>query len=390
MLNHLIDKTQCTGCMACMNVCPKHAIHIGYDKLGNTYPEVIESQCVNCGKCHKACPEQNIINGEEPKKAFAVWSLDANNRKTSASGGAAAEFYATALLQDYWICGAEYNTDGSVKHTLSRKFESIKRYKQSKYVFSDVQDIYPQIQKLLEQGNNVLMISLPCKIAGLLSYLGKTYENLVTVDIVCHGTPPTKMLKDHICQVADMGKNVKIKFREDNQFVLSVESNGTTLYRKVGKEDTYLAAFLEGLNYRDSCYGCNYAQSRRISDITIGDFWGLGAEIPFEHPFAGSVSAVLLNTEKGTAFFEKCRSNMFAEERPVSEAIRGNAQLNAPTPIHPKREVFVERCPISGFEATVSDLLKDEIRTARKDNRRIACRKFLRKCAGIFIKRYRG
>ena len=169
-----------------------------------------------------------------------------------------------------------------------------------------------------------------------------------------------------------------------------MELQGKKLYQKIGREDKYLAAFLNGLNYRDSCYQCKYAKPERISDITICDFWGLGVEIPFDHPYTGSISAVLLNTDKGANFFRKSCSKLFVEERPVSEAIKGNAQLNTPTPVHPARDVFVAGCIAHGFDTTVSELLKDEIIAARKNNRRSACRKALRRCAGIFMKRYRG
>lgn len=389
-MNLLANKKACTGCMACVQVCPNHAIVIDCDELGNTYPRISEDKCIHCGKCQKHCPLQLSLTDAMPRKAYACWSLDVNNRKTSASGGAAAEFYAAALEDGYWICGAEYAGNGSVIHTLSRDFGSIRRYKQSKYVFSDTSDVYTGIKDLLDQGSKVLMISLPCKIAGLLAFLGKTYDNLLTVDIVCHGTPPAKMLQDHILEAAGVKDDFAVKFREDNLFLLSVVSQGKTVYQKVGREDAYLAAFLNGLNYRDSCYQCKYARPKRISDITICDFWGLGAEIPFEHPYTGSISAVLLNTENGADFFGKSCSGLFTEERPVGEAIKGNAQLNAPTPMHPDRDAFVEGCTTHGFDATVSELLKDEIVAARKENRRSACRKALRKCAGIFMKRYRG
>lgn len=388
-MSYLVGKSACTGCMACVQICPSHAIVIGCDELGNIYPRIMEDKCIHCGQCKRHCPEQRPLPEVMPRKAYACWSLDVGNRKTSASGGAAAEFYAAALKDGYWICGAEYTDNGSVIHTLSREYNSISRYKQSKYVFSDVLDIYARIKGLLDQGDRVLIISLPCKIAGLLAFLGKSYEKLLTVDIVCHGTPPAKMLRDHIQAVAGIKDDFLIRFREDNLFLLSIESQGKKLYQKIGKEDTYLAAFLNGLSYRDSCYQCKYAKPERISDITICDFWGLGTEIPFDHPYTGSISAVLLNTDKGAIFFRKNSQKLFVEERPVSEAIKGNAQLNAPTQAHSDRNSFVEGCSDRGFDATVLELLEDEIKTAHKINRKSTYRNVLRKCAGVFMKRYR-
>lgn len=386
----LISTDKCTGCFACAVACPQKAIGIKQDELGSLYPEIDRKRCINCGKCQKVCPEQRMLPDGEPQKAYAVWSLDAQNRQSSASGGAAAEFYAEAITQGYWICGAEYTAEGRVVHTLSREMDAIQRYKQSKYVYSEVSVVYETIKQLLDQREKVLMISLPCKIAGLLAYLGKEYSNLLLVDIVCHGTPSAELLQRHIAEVARGSANYNLRFRQDNQFLVSIESNGRIVYEKVGKEDTYLAAFLEGLSYRDSCYQCRYAKHQRISDITICDFWGIGQEVPFDHPYSGSISAVLVNTDKGAWFFETCRRRLFVEERPVSEAIRGNAQLNAPVQVHPKREEFVKGCASVGFERTVSLLLKKEIQMARRENKIRKLKELIRRTVGVFVKRYRG
>lgn len=323
-------------------------------------------------------------------QAYAAWSLNPECRKSSASGGAAAEFYIRALEQGYWICGAEYGSDLRVVHTLTRDASAVERFKQSKYVSSDVCAVYEQIRSRLEDGENVLMISLPCKIAGLLGYLGKRYDNLLTVDIVCHGTPSAKLLKDHIDYVAPGPGNYKLRFRQDNEFMFLLEKENAPVYRKIGRTDTYLAAFLEGLSYRPSCYQCSYASPKRISDITICDFWGLGTEIPFDHPYTGAISAVLVNSENGRRFFEECRERLFTEERPVTEAIRGNAQLNAPTSPHPKRAEFEKLCTECGFEAAVSMLLGEEMNAAKKEIQRRLLRSRARKLAGLFLKRYRG
>jgi coenzyme F420-reducing hydrogenase beta subunit len=389
-MNYLAPSKACTGCLACAVACPKSAIVLTRDSLGNVYPKVDESVCVACGLCGNACPIQNPPEFEPSKAAFAAWSLDAESRATSASGGAAAEFYSSALAMGYWICGAKYEERCRVVHTLSRSSDAIRGYKQSKYVFSDAAVVFREIKRLLDQNEKVLIISLPCKIAGLLRYLQKSYENLLTVDIVCHGTPSAELLQGHLREKVNISDGFFLSFRKDNQFALCVEANGKTLYRKVGKEDTYLAAFLDGLSYRESCYQCRFAQPNRVSDITICDYWGIGEEIPFDHPYTGSISAVLVNTEKGRHFFQQSKHLMFIEARPVSEVIHGNAQLNAPTPVHPMRDAFLSGCEQAGFEYTVSRLLKKEIRLARRENIKYTVRSRIRRIAGIFMKRYRG
>ena len=386
----LSETDKCTGCMACFVGCPEQAITISTDAMGNCYPNIQQELCINCGKCQKICPELNPISGRESKRAYAVWSLDPECRKRSASGGAASEFYEEALKQGYWICGAEYTSEGSVIHSITREPEAIGRYRQSKYVFSEMIEVYRQIKSKLEAGEKVLVISLPCKVAGILGYLGKRYDNLLTADIVCHGTPPKKLLREHVTNIAPEAKQYSIQFREDNEYLFNLRTEGKLVYSKIGRTDMYLAAFLEGLSYRSACYNCNWAQPKRISDLTVCDFWGLGTEIPFDHPYTGSVSAVLINSEKGQTFFDVCRKNLFVEERPVFEAVKGNTQLNVPTQKHPKQELFKALYEKIGFDEAVKEILGKEIRLERKLVFRRKLYRVLRKMAGLFIKRYRG
>lgn len=376
----------CSGCMACAAACPKDAVSIGRDTMGNLIPSIDQDLCIGCGACQKACPELTAPVRNTSGRAYAVWSLDPQNRKSSASGGAASEFYAHALADGYWICGAEYADDGRVIHTLTRDSDRIARFKQSKYVFSKTGTVYRQIKEKLESGEQVLMISLPCKIAGLLGYLKRPYPNLLTVDIVCHGTPSDQLLREHIGSVCPGLEEFQLRFRQDNEFMFQLKAAGWDVYRRIGKTDAYLAAFLEGLSYRPSCYQCAHARPQRVSDLTICDFWGLGAEIPFDHPYTGSISAVLVNTPEGQAFFDGCRDTLFVEDRPVEEAVKGNAQLTAPTPVHPKRADFESLYQSCGFDEAVRIVLRDEMRSAQRAVLRTQIRSTLRRAAGIFLK----
>lgn len=386
----LADPNACTGCMACVQACPFQCIKIRKDTQGNIFPEIKQDACISCGRCQRSCPVLVPISSNYPQNAYAVWSLDDTDRKTSASGGAASVFYQTALSMGYWICGTEYIQDFHVVHTVTRDPQQITRYKQSKYVFSETGDSYGQILKLLTQGEKVLFVSLPCKVAGLLRFLGKPFSNLITVDIVCHGTPSYERLHQHILEISAGKQTDQLKFRQDNEFCFDLKHGKQSVYHKTGRQDAYLAAFLSGLDYRDSCYQCSYAKPERISDLTICDFWGLGQEIPFDHPYTGSVSAVLINSEAGRKFFTSSQSRLFWEKRPVQEALKGNAQLNYPTSSHPKREQFEKECELHGFEQAVRICLREEIAADKKQLLRQQFRKGLRKAAGIFIKRYRG
>lgn len=388
----LADKKNCTGCMACLQTCPMKCISVREDDIGDLYPYIDRDTCIECGSCVKVCPEISITRKDclkKPDQAYAVWSLNTNSRAASASGGAASGFYESALNQGYWICGVKYEEQYHVRHFLTKDQQVISAFRQSKYVYSETENIYRQIKDLLQKTEKVLFISLPCKVAGLYSFLGdKLAENLLTVDIVCHGTPPYAQLREHIKNVAMLDQG-KLTFRKENEFLFEVTDNNKTLYSKIGRQDNYLAAFFEGLNYRPSCYNCSYARPERISDITIGDFWGLGAEIPWNHPYTGSISAVLINTEKGRKFWNECSDSFFAEERSVEEAVKGNAQLNHPTTVHPKRAEFETLYKQKGFEEAVQICLQDEIKQDRKKQEKIQFRRKLRKMAGIVIPRYR-
>lgn len=387
----LVEHKQCTGCMACRQACPKQCIEEKEDYFGNIYPKIDYNKCIGCEKCRAVCPElhKDDMKFFRIKQANAVWSIDHKTRSSSASGGAASEMYKEALELGYWICGVQYMEGFHVIHTLSKDVESIRKYRQSKYVYSEVGRIYKEIEEKLKKKEKVLFISLPCKVAGLKKYLGKEYPLLVTVDIVCHGVPPYRQLINHMKQVGKEAQ--RLKFRDENEFLFETSLNtGKVIYKKYGRQDTYLAAFLEGLNYRQSCYQCTYAKAERISDITICDYWGLGTEVPFEHPYTGSVSAVLINSDKGELFFDKCKGKLFVEERPVIEAIKGNAQLNYPTPMHLQRKRFEKLYQKIGFEKAVKEILREKIKKDRNYYLKFKLRKTLRKMAGMIIPKYRS
>lgn len=386
----LADYKKCTGCMACLYSCAKQAIDIKKDMLGHIYPSINANLCMECGKCYTVCPVIGAVPKYYPRKAFAAWSMNKDTHKSSASGGAASEMYSSALENGFWICGVEYDAEFRAVHTVTKEQNKLAKYRQSKYVFSEIGDAYKKIKVLLDSGESVLFISLPCKVAGLRKFLKQKYDGLITVDIVCHGVPSYDNLIKHIKAVTKNDMVTSLRFRMDNEFMFLLQNKRKVLYRQIGRQDTYLAAFLEGINYRESCYQCEYACEERTGDITICDFWGLGQTIPFDHPYCGSISAVLINTDVGERFFSFVRKNMFCEERPVKEAIDGNAQLRMSTAYHYKREEFKQEFGTLGFEEAVSKCLSKEIKEDRKNLNKRIFRQRLRKLAGVFIKRYRG
>lgn len=365
----LISRDICTGCMACVNACNKECIDIILDDYGNEYPKINNTLCVSCGNCRKACPKINSVSFYKPSNAYACWSLSNQIRSISASGGVAAEFYRYAINYGYYICGSKYFDSYRVGHYITNDSNEIQKFQSSKYVFSQTKNVYKEIKSILDTGGKVLFISLPCKVAGLISYLGRKYDNLVTIDIVCHGVPPYKQLREHIDHV-DLNRESNIlKFRKDNQFVFQLLNDNREVYSRTGRIDSYLAAFLEGINYRESCYTCEYACNNRVGDITIGDFWGLGIDKPFNHPYTGSISVVIINTEKGRSFFNEASENLFVEEREVEEAVKWNAQLQHPTYRHKLRDEFLQSVSNTNFDVSANAVLYRIIQKAKRDKK---------------------
>lgn len=187
-------------------------------------------------------------------------------------------------------------------------------------------------------------------------FLGKMYENLYTIDIICHGVPSLQLLKDNVIKKNDIKGNTRIKFRDTNGFNLSVKIGNKVIYQRNIYKDLYYMGFMKGLFYRPSCYHCLYAQNNRVSDITIGDFWGLGKNNPFETEIKYGVSLLLPLTAKGDDLIDACKDKMFIEKREVCEAIEGNRQLRYPSAYHSNYFLFKKLYPVVGFKraATIS------------------------------------
>lgn len=386
----LCEKDNCSACSACVNICPKNAISYKKNDLGFCYPTIDDKLCVNCGLCEKKCHIKNDIKKEYPKKAYAVWSSDNEDRKTSTSGGAASVFYQHILANKGVCYGATYDENLNV---VIKGYDdaNVRQFKNSKYVHSEMGDSYKTIKQNLDDNKQVIFIGLPCQVAALKVYLDKNYKNLVLVDIICHGTPPQEYLTSHIKNLEKKHRKKAnyVSFRLDNEFYFTLKSlEKNKPFVSIHKDiDTYLLSFFEALTYQDACYNCKYACNERVSDITIGDFWGLGVEEPFDHPYSGAISLVLTNTEKGMDFFNEVKAKCFYEERKVEEALKGNAQLNYPSVPDSKRKEFFDLYKKEGFEKAVELVYFDRIKEQRPIVKKYELKKKIRIYAKKILRR---
>ncbi len=327
-------KHQCTGCEACFNICPKQCIYKRKGELGHIYPEIDYNKCIQCGLCFQICPAVQTVNFHYPLKAYAAWSKDENDYKTSTSGGAASVFSQAIIQEGGIVYGC--TADGlNIHHIRVTDHEKLPLLKGSKYVQSQIGDCYKLVQKDLKSDQKVLFIGTPCQCAGLKSFLRKEYEQLITVDLICHGVPPISILEQHAENKLHCPKNEveTVRFREGTECILTLASKNNKYINNLWKqryEDAYYNAFMDGFTYRDSCYQCKFAQINRCTDITIGDFWGLGEKTPFtvSHPFG--VSVLLPCTKKGMNFINSLNNSLFLFERGIKEPEEGNDQLRNP------------------------------------------------------------
>lgn len=335
----ICDYKDCTGCGLCAARCPTQCIEMKPGFLGHLYPEIDQDKCIDCKLCQKGCPSLQDIESSYPKKAFAAWSKDEEDYVTSTSGGAASVLSQYVISKGGVVYGCSVLPNIQIAHIRVDNLEALHLQKGSKYVQSQIKGIIPQLRKDVKDGLPVLFIGTPCQV-GAIKQLYKTLpDNLYLVDIICHGTPSNKFLKDYIQKnlKIDAAKVTSVKFRLPDAFSLCVFEKDKLLYKSNNLwthryEDLYYNTFIDGFTYRDSCFSCHYAKPERISDITIGDFWGLGNEVSDKEipEHKNGVSCVLPITEKGMQLVEAIRHSLNIYERPVTEAINGNDQLRAP------------------------------------------------------------
>ena len=330
---------KCTGCGVCAGVCPKSCIEMRPDAMGYIHPEINQDVCIDCKLCAKTCPANKNIDFKDIKKCYAGWSLDLENKASSTSGGVASVLSQYIIETGGTVYGAVGYGAGIVEHQRAASLEDTLKFKKSKYVQSSINsNLYRQIKEDLRNKPVVLFIGTPCQTAAIRS-ANANASNLICVDIICHGVPSQQLLRDNIKMILGedgLKKVTSFSTRDEVGFNLTLFDGDKVLYKKPFYEDGYSYGFYYGLFYRQSCYQCQFAQPKRQTDLTIGDFWGLGST-SYTHK---KVSVILVNSNIGAELIDKCSGKLFLDERPVEEAIAGNAQLQHPSSKHKYYNLF--------------------------------------------------
>lgn len=354
-MEYILENTDsCVGCSACAQRCPEHCVSMVPDREGFLFPAVDAKKCIDCGLCRKACPvlkaEEASIEKEDSgfPRAWAAWSLDDGIRLKSSSGGMFTMLAESVINQGGTVFGAAFDRDFGVRHIGVSEISDLDSLRRSKYVQSDINLCYREAEKLLKEHKPVLFSGTGCQVAGLKSFLGKDYPELLTVDLACYGVPSPKIWSMYL---DDMKKRfgsriTAVSFRDKKHgwkdYCMYISFENGRVYRRHAVKDPFFIGFGKNLFSRKCCYGCMFRHPRSLADITLADFWGAEKLEGIDAGDNKGISLVIANTPKGEVAVESVRDKCHLKETSFSDAAAMNPRLTRSAPMPPLRSRFFD------------------------------------------------
>lgn len=351
----ITNPQDCCGCTACAATCPAGAIQMVANAKGFLAPAVDAEKCTQCGACEEVCPLRTTrdAKADSVRSAYALRLKDKEALAHSSSGGAFFALAGPVIAQGGVVFGAAYDKHLAVKHTSAETLDDCEQFQGSKYSQSDLTGVFPQVEEQLKQGRMVLFTGTPCQCHGLLRYLGKPYENLLTADLICHSVPSPRVFNDYKAMI-------EARFRERIIHIAMRDKTlgwGTTesyRYRfQSGREELNPKGYLgwqhiyeSGLITRESCFACPYTNLNRVTDFTIGDFWDIRGLRP-ELKSREGTSVLLVSSAKGEALLD--RIAQAADLWAVTEDEYMQPRLQETTEKPAKYDAFWATCTKKGF-----------------------------------------
>lgn len=368
-----VDYEKCTGCGACVQRCPKRCISWTEREFGFRYPQIDKDACVNCGQCEKVCPIDKALEVSAEQKAYAAVHKDDEVLAKSTSGGAFTAIADAVFAQGGIVYGAAMLDGMQVKHIRTSGKDDFEGLRSSKYLQSDTETTYQMVEQDLKQGKTVLYSGTPCQIDGLKNFLGKDYENLYTVDIVCHGVGSQAYFDKYMDYARERyGKIKALRFRSKEYAGWScggvvVVVDSSDCLKKIPYRDFdnyYYSYFLSGDIYRKSCYSCKYANTNRVGDFTLGDYWGVEAlNLPLQTK--NGCSLLLVNNRHAMLLLDEIES-LDRVETTVEQAAHCNKQLNAPSKLMDSRQNRIGEYESMSGQQIQKEYLKNHRKTVVK------------------------
>ncbi|MBQ9439910.1 MAG: Coenzyme F420 hydrogenase/dehydrogenase, beta subunit C-terminal domain [Paludibacteraceae bacterium] len=363
-----MDKHACCGCGACISVCPVNCISMKADAEGFLYPKIETDSCINCNTCRAVCPMPSAVStSSQPQHIYACQLKASEERKRSSSGGI---FYAIAkwIIQNSGIVyGAAFDNKLKLRHTTATTLEELEALRGSKYIQSEISDVtFKEIKAHLQAQRWCYFVGTGCQVAALKSFISKDKQHpyLITSDIICHGVPSQWLFDTHIRHLEKQrgSKVTQYQFRDNSQWggaeIVDYE-NGERSTLPSYSLSPYLYAFMNGFVSRESCYECPFATQHRVSDITLGDFWG-GAKLFKTLDATTGISFCAVNTEQGANMWQNIVKDIDYVETDILAAIPNNSNLVRPTPRPIIRDSIFETIRTKGYDYTAKTAFKPQ------------------------------
>jgi len=319
------------------------------DEEGFDYPSLDSGKCTDCGLCRKTCPALHSKKNTDEPQVYACWYKNDDVRKSSSSGGLFTLLAEQVLQSGGVVFGAAFDENCEVIHTYIEKKEDLDKLRRSKYVQSSLGNTFQDVKRFLTEGRKVLFTGTPCQISGLNNFLQKNYDNLLLVDIVCHGVPSPAVFRSYRREIAQRyGEGAKIvdfSFRDKTHgwnpalhTMTMMMSNGDK-YASLLRENPYGSGFLDNLFLRPSCHHCFAHNFRSGSDITLGDYWGIDTAHPFFNDQKGTTVAII-KTAKGKEVWSGLQQEIKSRPSSLAKALPGNPCIHRSVAAHPNRDQF--------------------------------------------------
>lgn len=325
----LCSLQQCTGCLACKNVCKREAIYVGEDGSHGFYPVINKESCVDCGACISVCP---IINPPPKKDILNVYiaKSTSDNVINSSSGGIAYEISKTILENGGTVYAAQL-FESKLRHKKITTINELELTRGSKYIQSYTGEIFKEIEEDLKKHNMVLFIGVGCQTAAIKNFFRyKQNEKLFIIDLICHGTPSNFCFTNYVNGLLKGKRYNNISFRKGKRLQLEIKDNDNCIYKENFYKDPFYLAFELGKNLRECCYQCPFATKDRVGDITLGDYHSLKKTSQLYDSIIGA-SMCCINSEKGQYLFDMIKDNIQFETGNLEYALEHNPQLSHPT-----------------------------------------------------------